>query len=154
MVAPWLESLSTASVLLGLVCAAYLVIAVIRHPEKMWIMNLVWPITALYFGPFAIWAYYAMGGRMSKPFWQSVVVGGTHCGAGCTLGDIIAEFALFVLIGCGDHGLGADGNNVCRRFYAGVHPGNRLPILRDCADARRLGPQAVSLPPCRPTRSR
>ena len=40
-----------------------------------------------------------MGRRMETPFWQSVAVGGTHCGAGCTLGDIIAEFALFALLG-------------------------------------------------------
>ena len=26
-----------------------------------------------------------------KPFWQSVGLGATHCGAGCTLGDIVAE---------------------------------------------------------------
>lgn len=94
-----LEELSAAAVILGLVCASYLIAAVVRHPQKMWIMNLVWPITALYFGPFAIWAYYAMGRRMEKPFWQSVAVGGTHCGAGCTVGDIIAEFALFALVG-------------------------------------------------------
>jgi Domain of unknown function (DUF4396) len=94
-----LERLSMIAVLLAIVCAAYLVVAVVRRPEKMWIMNLVWPITALYFGPFAIWAYYAMGRRASKPFWQSVAVGGTHCGAGCTLGDIIAEFALFTIVG-------------------------------------------------------
>src|SRR5690348_7733493 len=99
MVDPALERFSMAVVLLAIACAVYLIVAVIRHPQKMWIMNLVWPITALYFGPFAMWAYYAMGRRMSKPFWQSVAVAGTHCGAGCTLGDIIAEFALFVLVG-------------------------------------------------------
>jgi len=30
-----------------------------------------------------------------KPFWQIVSVGVTHCGAGCTLGDIIAEWVVF-----------------------------------------------------------
>lgn len=25
----------------------------IRHPQKMWIMNIVWPVTALYFSVFA-----------------------------------------------------------------------------------------------------
>ena len=108
MVAPWLENLSAAAVVLGLACALYLIAAVVRHPQKMWIMNLVWPITALYFGPFAIWAYYVMGRRMSKPFWQSVAVGGTHCGAGCTLGDIIAEFVLFASLGAAITG-GRDG---------------------------------------------
>ena len=31
------------------------------------------------------------GGHKEKPFWQTTFVGVTHCGAGCTLGDIIAE---------------------------------------------------------------
>ncbi|HEV2353626.1 MAG TPA: DUF4396 domain-containing protein, partial [Puia sp.] len=31
-----------------------------------------------------------------KPFWQSVVVGTLHCGAGCTIGDIFAESLLLL----------------------------------------------------------
>jgi hypothetical protein len=77
----------------------------------MWIMNIVWPVTALYFGPVGVWGLWHMGapparpihrapqeGRYkgdSKPFWQQVAVGVTHCGAGCTLGDIIGEWLIF-----------------------------------------------------------
>ncbi len=45
--------------------ASALIIAVdeLRHPQKMWIMNLVWPITALYFSVFAVWAYFRLGKR-------------------------------------------------------------------------------------------
>lgn len=81
----------------------------LSYPQKMAIMNLVWPITALYFGPFALWTYFIFGrethfaGHLhrgehekTKPFWQKVWIGGTHCGAGCTLGDIIAEWAIFL----------------------------------------------------------
>ncbi len=76
-------------------------------------MNGVWPITALWSGPFGLYGYYTLG-RLStqqkvrqaktkdetppnkqKPFWQSVAVGATHCGGGCTLGDIIAEWSVF-----------------------------------------------------------
>ena len=32
-----------------------------------------------------------------KPFWQTVFVGTMHCGAGCTLGDILAEFTIFYI---------------------------------------------------------
>ena len=32
-----------------------------------------------------------------KPAWATYAVGVSHCGAGCTLGDIIAEFAVFAL---------------------------------------------------------
>jgi Domain of unknown function (DUF4396) len=83
--------------------SAWLIVEQVRHPQQMWIMNLVWPITALYMGPLAIWAYYAMGiqsargarMRSGRAFWQTTFVGTTHCGSGCTLGDVIAEFAVF-----------------------------------------------------------
>jgi Domain of unknown function (DUF4396) len=83
------------------------------HPQHMWIMNVVWPITGLYAGPLALWGYYTAG-RLStktamqeakarhedppgkkKPFWQMVALGASHCGAGCTLADIVAEWTLF-----------------------------------------------------------
>lgn len=31
------------------------------HKQHMWIMNLVWPITALYAGPLALWGYFTAG---------------------------------------------------------------------------------------------
>jgi hypothetical protein len=96
--------------------ACFLIIAVdelVGHPQHMWIMNVVWPITALYAGPFALWGYFTVG-RLStkravteakerneeppgkkKPFWQMVALGATHCGSGCTLADIVGEWLLF-----------------------------------------------------------
>lgn len=71
----------------------------------MWIMNIVWPVTALYAGPIGLLIYFMIGrtadnqmqggrmeheGRGQRPFWQSVLIGTLHCGAGCTLGDVIA----------------------------------------------------------------
>ncbi len=35
------------------------------------------------------------GSKQSKPFWQTAFVGVTHCGSGCTLGDILAEWTVF-----------------------------------------------------------
>lgn len=91
----------------------------------MWIMNIVWPVTALYAGPLALIAYYRIGRKSAKenksphqhndkehtqkkPFWQSVMLGTLHCGSGCTLGDIIAEFGLlsfsFTLFGSALYG--------------------------------------------------
>jgi hypothetical protein len=83
--------------------AAWLIVEQVRRPQQMWIMNVVWPITALYMGPIAIWAYYTMGRQAARgagmrgeqPFWQTAYVGTTHCGSGCTLGDVLAEFAVF-----------------------------------------------------------
>jgi hypothetical protein len=60
-------------------------------------------------GPLALWAYYRIG-RLSvrgnqapersekmkkKPFWQSAALATTHCGSGCALGDICAEWFIF-----------------------------------------------------------
>jgi hypothetical protein len=78
-------------------------------------MDIVWPITGLYAGPLALWSYFTMGRlstrrammeakargaenpAMSKPKWQSVGLSSTHCGAGCTLGDLAAEWLVFAL---------------------------------------------------------
>jgi len=83
------------------------------NKQKMMIMNFVWPLTALYAGLLALFAYYTIGRKTTakkmdqqdkhyihkKPFWQSVATGALHCGSGCTLGDICAEiFLLFVPI--------------------------------------------------------
>lgn len=67
-------------------------------------MEAVWPVTALYFGPFA-WLGYRRWGRLGSPRYReqtddrpdygeavSVGVGVSHCGAGCTLGDIVGAW--------------------------------------------------------------
>ncbi len=75
----------------------------------MWIMNLVWPLTALYGSVLALWAYFTVGRRMANknhvrtnhsesgkgPTRTQVTVSDTHCGAGCALGDIVGETAVF-----------------------------------------------------------
>jgi len=105
---------------LGLAFLAALLIAVdeMRHPQKMWIMNIVWPVTALYFSVVAVWAYFRIGRGMARdasdeksklhrekeqqqaaarrdPTWSQTAVSDSHCGAGCTIGDIVAEFSIF-----------------------------------------------------------
>jgi len=32
----------------------------------------------------------------TKPFWETIFVFATHCGAGCTLGDITSEWSIFI----------------------------------------------------------
>ncbi|WP_231996859.1 DUF4396 domain-containing protein [Mycobacterium scrofulaceum] len=79
--------------------------------QRMRIIEIVWPVTAIYFGPLALWMYWRYGRSNShrwlrehwldqppdKPNWATTAIGVSHCGAGCTLGDIIAEFAAFAL---------------------------------------------------------
>jgi len=86
-------------------------IFVLRYRQPMRVMEAVWPITALYFGPFALWVYWRYARRTTRrwldahaliappdhPKWVTTAIGVSHCGAGCTLGDIIAEFVIFAL---------------------------------------------------------
>tara|TARA_B100000678_G_C18184683_1_gene492628 strand:+ start:358 stop:1056 length:699 start_codon:yes stop_codon:yes gene_type:complete len=96
----WLHTLSTLSLIIGFVCAIYIAIDELRFPQKMWIMNLVWPLTAL-FGSVIWLAFYRSFGRNDgtqdddPPMHIAVAKGASHCGAGCTLGDIIVEWAAF-----------------------------------------------------------
>jgi hypothetical protein len=113
-VPPWLEVVAWVSLGVALLCVMVVMVDLFAHPQQMWIMDVVWPLTALYAGPLGLWAYFAVGRLTTKqhameskevwpghpgkqkPFWQIVGVGATHCGAGCTLGDIIAEWIAFL----------------------------------------------------------
>ncbi len=81
------------------------------YRQHMRIMEAVWPVTALYFGPLALWAYARWGRPMShrwtkengdppeKSFAATTAVGTSHCGAGCTLGDIIGSPTVAFVLG-------------------------------------------------------
>lgn len=93
----WLIVLSWVAIGLGLATGAAIALDVTRHPQRMKIMNIVWPVTGLYFPVVGWWIYSAMGGPRAadaeptgeKPRWKSVFLSSTHCGSGCVLGDII-----------------------------------------------------------------
>ena len=53
MIPSWLNVLALASLLAGFACATWIAFDETRHPQHVWIMNLVWPITALYGGQLA-----------------------------------------------------------------------------------------------------
>lgn len=95
---------------LAFICALVIVFDVVarRHRQMMPVMEWVWPITALYLGPLALWAYMRYGRQYSMayqeergadsrdvPDWMRTAISTSHCGAGCTLGDIIAETLVF-----------------------------------------------------------
>jgi len=77
----------------------------------MRVMEWVWPITCLYTGPLGLVGYRRYGRPHSEawlreqgleeaptqPGWASTALGVSHCGAGCTLGDIIAEWLVFAI---------------------------------------------------------
>jgi hypothetical protein len=98
----WLTVVSWIGLALGFGSALAIVVDELRpgHRQHMAVMNLVHPITALYLGPVWLWAY-ARNGRKSidsehlRPWHVANAV--SHCGAGCTLGDIGGEWLLFAL---------------------------------------------------------
>lgn len=86
------------------------------HRQKMWIMYVVWPITAMYFGPVALWMYLRTRRvnttsepkpdeqtqekiKEMEPTREQATLAGFHCGAGCSLGDITGEAGLFAIGG-------------------------------------------------------
>jgi hypothetical protein len=106
-------ALSWVSIAIAFASAMIIAVDELRHPQKMWIMNVVWPTTALYGSVFALWGYFKLGRRSAKdhadahamehgeePKWPTAAqtaIAVSHCGAGCALGDIAAEFAVFGL---------------------------------------------------------
>jgi hypothetical protein len=112
----WLHLLSIVSLTIGAICAVWIVIDEVRDQQNMWIMNLVWPITALYATMLGLAFYFTYGRLTTKrmtqaaehahkmppskrltPFPIMAAKGTLHCGSGCTLGDILAEWLAFTV---------------------------------------------------------
>jgi hypothetical protein len=127
----WLHDFAIAYLAFGMLCAAIIAIDESRHPQHMGIMNLVWPLTALFGTVWVVWQYFAYGrlathermqaamqrdeeppNKRLTPFPVMVANGALHCGSGCTLGDICAEWLVFafpaIAVAFGWHGLFAD----------------------------------------------
>jgi hypothetical protein len=111
------QVLAWLSLGVAFLCAAIITVHEIRNPQKMMVMNLVWPLTALYLSVFGLFAYFRFGVPMAKSHGHheegllpdasmtmretagqtlsDAAISATHCGAGCVLGDIVSEFAVF-----------------------------------------------------------
>lgn len=106
----WLRVLSWTWIGVCLASALGLLIHTLLRPQRMWIMGVVWPVTALYLGPASLWMYAKslpaleqrpMGDdihaameqfRAAPPTFLQKSIAVFHCGAGCSLGDGIAEW--------------------------------------------------------------
>jgi len=102
MIPGWLHDLSLAYLLLGAFSAAVIARDLLRHPQRMWIMNVVWPVTALFGTLWILWQYFTYGRStshqaMQTPFPVMVANAALHCGSGCVLGDICAEWLVFAV---------------------------------------------------------
>ena len=112
MIPQWFTTLSIVMLLIGGLWALVIVVDLLRgHRQQMGIMNVVWPVTALFGTVLTLWLYFKYGCLATRenfqkakqvgedppsmrltPFPAMVAKGASHCGSGCTLGDIIAEF--------------------------------------------------------------
>ncbi len=110
----WLHTIAWSALLLGGACALFIAIDVSRHPQHMAVMNIVWPVTALFGTIFVLWIYLRYGRLATReafdsanrnhqqppskrliPFPLIVAKGALHCGAGCSIGDLVAESLAF-----------------------------------------------------------
>lgn len=100
----WLDVLSWTSVALGFLTAGIISVDLIAHPQKMRIMNVVWPVTGMYFPLVGLWFYRTMGRPRAAdvpamtgewPYWKGVFVSATHCGSGCAIGNILGPPIVF-----------------------------------------------------------
>ena len=99
----WLTVVAAASLVVAFGCAAWVSLDVVRHPQAMRVMAFVWPLTMLFGGVLWLWFYLRWGRRSDRdeerPTWVSIATGASHCGAGCTLGDIVGEFLVVIVPG-------------------------------------------------------
>jgi Domain of unknown function (DUF4396) len=84
-------------------------IFVTGHRQQMGVMEAVYPVTALYLWPLALLLYWRWGRNRhglynrarpverKKPRWVTIAIEVSHCGSGCTLGDLIAEWTIYAL---------------------------------------------------------
>lgn len=92
MLVTLLHAFAIFSLLTALLCAGVIAVDVARHPLSMAVMNVVWPVSAL-FGSVLVLAFYRhyarQDGLPSKVV--SITKSCLHCGSGCALGDLLAE---------------------------------------------------------------
>jgi len=102
MAPAWLTALAWTYLAVCFCCAAIITydIGIAKRRQPMAIMNLVFPITAVYLGPAALWFYWRWGRaeqERAKPGWATMATEVSHCGSGCALGDVLSEFVVFAL---------------------------------------------------------
>jgi hypothetical protein len=104
----WLTTIAEIYTPLSIVAALLVLIDIfgLGRRQHMAIMDVVWPLTLLYWGPIGLIFYFWFGRargepaakRLKKrPMWQAAFNGATHCGAGCALGDFIGDWIAFAL---------------------------------------------------------
>ena len=103
----WTDKIATWSLLMAGLSVLAIVLDELQHPQKMWIMNLVWPLTATFGSVIWLAVYWRWGRNVpdkavkdaKPPFAASVLKGASQCGAGCAAGDLVGEWLAFAVPG-------------------------------------------------------
>ncbi len=107
----WLTVISGIALGLAFLSAGFIFydVFVRGYRQHIWVMEAVWPLTAFYLGPLALWAYYRWGRPQShkwqeehgepteKSFFATAAVGANHCGAACTIAHFVGVWSVFLL---------------------------------------------------------
>jgi len=99
-----LALVASLAVVLALGSAAFILWEILVRGQRlsMTVMEIVWPVTALYLGPLAVlwfrrWRRLAGSPDPERSMRDATTLAVTHCGAGCTLGDIAGSFLVFMI---------------------------------------------------------
>lgn len=103
----WMDRLANLSLLIAGLSTVAVILDEMRVPQKMWIMNLVWPLTTMFGSLIWLTAYWRWGrnvtsrfhGHFEQPFSITVLKSTSHCGAGCMVGDLAGEWLAFAMPG-------------------------------------------------------
>lgn len=100
----WTAVVAWTTLGIGVVCGLWTLLDVVRRPPAMPVMRVVWPVTMLFGGLVWLWFYRRWGreprpASERRPGWVGVATGTSHCGAGCTLGDVVGETLVLLVPG-------------------------------------------------------
>jgi hypothetical protein len=101
-------------------------IQVIRHPQHMTVMNIVWPVSALFGTVLIVWAYFRYG-QERQPLGGDIA---QHAAAAAVKGSLADHD--------GERRLGKDVRGLDARFRVRLRARDRVSVLRHRADARPL----------------
>ena len=96
-----LEEIAWLVLLIAILCALIVILDLcLRQPRGAWITNILWPLTALWAGPFGLILYCSLGRTVASPETGKnsplpsrgmVALSTLRCGAGCVVGYVVAE---------------------------------------------------------------
>lgn len=102
-----METFAKLYIALSIASTAWVIVDIFwgKRRQQMRIMEIVWPLTMLYWGPAGLIFYHWFGRTGSalvadnngSPMWQATFTGASHCGSGCALGDFAGDWLAFGL---------------------------------------------------------